>query len=175
MASITKKLEDIRIVEKGWGFEEWIINQKDIPYCFKLMAVYKDGFSSFHKHLIKEETFVIKKGKIKLITENNELILKQGDRCHIEPNTFHKFEGLEDSIVYEISTHHEDGDVVRKTISGIRDYCEVCRKQEDFILIGMIDSENKQYWCENCKTTKTLISKKRYEEFGKFINKKNKN
>ena len=36
----------------------------------------------------------------------------------IEPNTKHRFTGLEDSEIIEFSTHHEDSDSYRDELSG---------------------------------------------------------
>jgi mannose-6-phosphate isomerase-like protein (cupin superfamily) len=50
----------LKVVEKLWGREEWIVNNE--LYCAKRLIV-DPGFScSLHSHNIKDETFVIQDG-----------------------------------------------------------------------------------------------------------------
>jgi quercetin dioxygenase-like cupin family protein len=46
------------------------------------------------------------------------MIMHPGDAFLIEPNTKHRFTGLEDSEIIEFSTHHEDSDSYRDEVSG---------------------------------------------------------
>jgi D-lyxose ketol-isomerase len=36
-----------------------------------------------------------------------------GDRFDVKPGMTHRFTGLEDSVIVEFSTHHDEADVVR--------------------------------------------------------------
>jgi quercetin dioxygenase-like cupin family protein len=46
--------------------------------------------------------------------DGDEKIIKQGDAVRINPGVKHRFSGLEDSTIIEISTHHEDSDSYRE-------------------------------------------------------------
>lgn len=54
----------IEFVSKGWGFEKIICNTQQ--YCGKLLFFAKGRRCSFHYHKIKDETFYIQSGKIKV-------------------------------------------------------------------------------------------------------------
>lgn len=105
-----------KIVKKIWGEEHWIVN---IPkYCGKFLIVNKDSYSSYHYHPIKEETFHLVEGYLKIIIEGELKDIKPGDTIHLKPGTKHSFYGVEKSKILEISTTHSDDDVVRLRKSG---------------------------------------------------------
>ena len=104
-------------VEKSWGYEDWIWNAR---YCGKKLFVKKGKECSFHYHKIKDEVMYLERGKVLLtygwdedVNTAAQLILTPDMAFHIPPGMWHKFEGLEDSIMFEFSTHHSDKDVVR--------------------------------------------------------------
>ena len=110
--------ESRHTVSKSWGFEDWIVNNES--YCGKRLYVIKDKKCSFHYHPIKEETFYLQSGKILLeygetddITEASTIILEPGDSFHLVPFTRHRFNAMQDSLIFEFSTKHDDNDVVR--------------------------------------------------------------
>jgi mannose-6-phosphate isomerase-like protein (cupin superfamily) len=118
-------------IEKVWGFEEVWVNEPE--YCFKILAL-KPGFtSSLHYHLKKKETFLVLKGYCYLEVWRGDQIethkLVSEDKITILPGQPHRFFLKEEigvgfgelvtqpCIIYEISTHHDDSDVVRKSES----------------------------------------------------------
>ncbi len=106
----------IKVVEKAWGSEQWIANNK--KYCGKILNL-KQGFKcSRHLHKEKDETFYLLEGKVALELGNKTILLKPGDSAHVQQNTLHSFAGLEDSRIIEFSTTHLDADSYRKTKSG---------------------------------------------------------
>ena len=104
-----------KIVEKVWGSEEWIINTE--KYCGKILRLDMRYRCSMHHHKIKDETFYVLSGRIMLEIEDNDILLNQGDSQRILPMNKHRFSGVEDSVIIEFSTHHEDGDSYRETKS----------------------------------------------------------
>lgn len=98
-------------VEKVWGKEIWIVNR---DYCGKKLILNKGFRCSMHHHKNKDETFYILKGKVLLELGENKQIMLPGDSILVEPNTKHRFTGLEDSEIMEFSTHHEDSDSYRE-------------------------------------------------------------
>ena len=80
---------DMKHVEKGWGWERWIVNCEE--YCGKLLFFEKDKKCSWHYHKIKDEVFYVQSGKI-----------YRGLR--------HQMLALKDSELFEFSTQHFDSD-----------------------------------------------------------------
>ena len=105
----------MRKVEKGWGYELWIHNDKD--YCGKLLFFKKGKKCSLHHHKIKSETFYLQSGKLKCTfydldkpDDKNQLIMNPGDMKEIPIGLVHRMEALEDSVLFEFSTQHFDSD-----------------------------------------------------------------
>ena len=67
--------------------------------------------------------FFVESGKIKIQEWKNdynlldETILSAGEICSVQPKNYHKFIGLEDSIVYEIYyVELNSGDIIREDV-----------------------------------------------------------
>jgi len=103
-------------VEKVWGKEEWLVNTD--KYCFKKLHLNKGYRCSMHHHKIKDETFIIHSGHVKMEVGEKVFFLSKGDQVHIAPNTEHRFTGMENSLIYEVSTTHIDSDSYRTEESG---------------------------------------------------------
>ena len=67
---------------------------------------------------MKDETFHLEKGLVWLELDGEGRLLNPGDTVHIPPRTPHRFSGLEESVILEVSTHHEDDDCIRDEPSG---------------------------------------------------------
>lgn len=121
-------IEPPKFVPKGWGWESWLANTDD--YCGKILYVHRNKKCSFHYHKVKDETFYLLDGKICLLYAEPEsaglpnttvdnpghalpVILEPGDCFHVPVLMRHRFIGLKDSHIIEISTHHEDSDSYR--------------------------------------------------------------
>lgn len=102
---------------KGWGHELWLA---DTPqYCGKLLCFNQGAKFSAHFHDLKNETFYVLKGKVKLtwfdlgnadeITE----VLTEGEVIDIPRLCVHQVEALEESVIIEVSTQHLDSDSYR--------------------------------------------------------------
>ncbi len=108
-----------KIVEKEWGEEQWIVNRE---YCGQRLLLRQGYRSSLHCHKIKDETFYLLAGtmKVEVGTDPENLAvseLTKGDILHLAPNTWHRFTGLTDVEFMEFSTHHDDEDSIRLTHS----------------------------------------------------------
>ena len=106
-------------VDKTWGYELWIHNDKD--YCGKLLVFNKcvDKFS-MHYHLKKKETWFVQRGGFIfnwIDVENGKLnskVLAIGDSVLIERGLPHQLEAMMDtSTIFEVSTEHFDSDSYR--------------------------------------------------------------
>jgi mannose-6-phosphate isomerase-like protein (cupin superfamily) len=115
LASHSSCMQRIKIVPKEWGEERWIVNR---AYCGKILLLKKGYRCSLHHHKVKDETFYISKGCVLLECDGKAVIMNPGDALLIQPNSKHRFTGLQDSEIFEFSTHHEDSDSYRDELSG---------------------------------------------------------
>lgn len=115
-------------VSKGWGWEEWIHNNE--RYCGKKMFCKQGKMCSWHYHKIKEETFLLISGMLRIDwSTDNELptagiqyyedvsrgwsYLVPSDVFHIPVGLRHRFQGIQDSLFIEFSSQHFDEDSIR--------------------------------------------------------------
>lgn len=130
------KDRDVFFDQKGWGYEQWMANSE--LYCGKLLVVFAGLRCSIHYHKLKDETFYIQNGLVRMrVWENDfdgwpkegEIILRDdfpnmlygeeflmgpGDRLVIPPNTPHQFIGVSaETTIIEISTQHFEEDSYR--------------------------------------------------------------
>lgn len=106
---------DIIRVEKGWGYEKWVVNGPE--YCGKVLYFDKGKKCSWHYHILKDETFYIEAGKVQLtygdtddIAAAQTIILNRGDKFHVYRGLRHQVLALENTRLYEFSTQHFDSD-----------------------------------------------------------------
>ena len=109
---IKMETQEVKHVEKVWGKEVWMANTN--KYCGKKLILEKGKRVSLHKHKNKDETFYIDEGKVLMEVGSEKEILEKGDCVRIAPETLHRFSGLTDAVIIEISTHHEDDDSYRE-------------------------------------------------------------
>lgn len=102
-------------VKKVWGSEEWIVNR---DYCGKLLWLNRGYQCSLHYHKIKHETFYLLDGLVWMTVNGTSFLLQPGESVEIEPCTQHRFAGRQNSLILEVSTHHDDDDVYRLEESG---------------------------------------------------------
>jgi quercetin dioxygenase-like cupin family protein len=102
-------------VEKGWGWERWIVNCEE--YCGKLLFFEKDKKCSWHYHKIKDEVFYLQSGLIVVkfsedddISTAQKIVLKPGQNFHVYRGLRHQMLALKDSELFEFSTQHFDSD-----------------------------------------------------------------
>ena len=108
----------MKFVPKGWGHELWIANSPE--YCGKLLYMYAGKKLSWHYHILKDETFYIQSGKVRLVygdtddmTQAKEIILEKGMNFHVYRGLRHRLYALEDAEIFEFSTEHFDSDSIR--------------------------------------------------------------
>ncbi len=115
--------------EKEWGHEEWIVNLEGAGYCSKKLVLNEGYQCSIHYHKEKDEVFYINKGYVLIIVDGKEYLMKPGARIRIEPGTRHRFIGLTNAEIFEISTYHKEEDSYREEPSGKVDL----RKFEEYL------------------------------------------
>lgn len=115
-----------KFIPKGWGYELWIANTPE--YCGKLLFFMKGKKLSWHYHNIKDETFFLSSGLLLVyydwsdcltlageldLEQVRSVVLEPGDVWHVPPGMRHRMIGLQESCLYEFSTHHEEEDSIR--------------------------------------------------------------
>jgi len=108
----------IKHVDKGWGYEKWIVNKPE--YCGKLLFFNKGKKCSWHFHKLKDEVFYLQSGKLLVkysdqsdIEKAEEVVLEAGENFHVYTGLRHQMIALEDSELFEFSTQHFDSDSYR--------------------------------------------------------------
>lgn len=108
----------MKVVPKGWGYELWIQNTTE--YCGKLLYMFASKKLSWHYHLLKDETFYIQSGKVKLyygdtddLSKAEVTILEKGMGFRVYRGLRHRLHALTDSEIFEFSTQHLDEDSYR--------------------------------------------------------------
>jgi mannose-6-phosphate isomerase-like protein (cupin superfamily) len=108
----------MEIVKKLWGYEKIIVNN-DL-YCGKIIHIEKGRIGSFHYHKIKDETFYLLSGNVKIkysdtddFYNSKELVMYPGDSFRILPELRHQIIGIEESDIIEFSTEDMDEDSYR--------------------------------------------------------------
>lgn len=106
----------MQLVRKAWGTETVLVNNES--YCAKELRIYPGKRCSLHYHKIKKETFIVESGLVRLECGCADELLKPGEERTIEPKTPHRFSSTHGAVILEVSTHHDDSDVVRLEPSG---------------------------------------------------------
>jgi mannose-6-phosphate isomerase-like protein (cupin superfamily) len=117
-----QKISQIQVLKpethkKGWGEELWIVNND--KYCLKLLKFNLGSRFSLHMHLIKDESWFVLKGSLKLeyrdLTNGakKEMVLKEGNALRVPASNPHRLTALEDSVIVEVSTTHYEEDSYR--------------------------------------------------------------
>lgn len=112
MVDMLLSQNDILFVQRKWGsFLQFSENQ---PTTIKLLYVDKGKSISYQFHNYRSEQWYVIKGKV-LVTKGIESqILMTDQSITIDVKEKHKLEGLEDSIILEISRgHFSEDDIVR--------------------------------------------------------------
>ncbi len=107
----TSHIDTVEIVPKLWGHEKWLENNDQ--YCSKQLVLNKGYQCSLHYHKIKDEMFLVTKGYVRMEVGEEIMYMKPGSFVRIHPGTPHRFRGLEDSEILEISTTHMEEDSYR--------------------------------------------------------------
>lgn len=104
-------------IEKGWG-SELLIHNGD-GYCVKLLNFTQGSRGSMHFHRVKTETWYILSGKIVISFPDyetgkvSEMTIAKGEVVHLPACQAHQVLALEDTVIVEGSTPHDDADTYR--------------------------------------------------------------
>ena len=104
-----------RIVRKPWGHELiWALTDK---YVGKVLVIEAGKKLSLQRHLVKDESILVKSGRLRLHLEDDGGTVRQvelgpGDYRHVPTGRIHRFEAIDRCELIEVSTPELD-DVVR--------------------------------------------------------------
>lgn len=110
---------------KTWGWERWFANNP--LYCGKMIHVNYGKWSSrgrYHYHKIKDETFFVVKGILKLEYYDGDThdvsVMMEGESFHVGPGMKHRFTaGSPHGCKFiEVSTQHFEEDSYRTELIG---------------------------------------------------------
>jgi len=104
-----------KIIDKVWGHEEILISNE--LYAAKLMHLKRDYRCSIHRHRKKDETFYIMSGVVELEFNGKPRTMETGDSIRIKPCDYHRFTGITDSVILEVSTADDPNDSYRHSQS----------------------------------------------------------
>lgn len=109
---------DMKYVPKRWGYEVWIYNGEQ--YCGKKLFIRQGHWLSYHHHNVKDEVLFVESGRIWFTHDESGIPvsyeLPVGHAFHVKPGTKHQMQAIEDTVLFEFSTHHEDEDSIRTTL-----------------------------------------------------------
>lgn len=95
-----------------WGREIWLTNTE--LYCLKRLVINPGWQCSLHRHLVKDETFILDDGAVFLAVGAESLVIsRRGATVRIPAGVFHRFGTVAGASLLEVSTHHDDADVER--------------------------------------------------------------
>jgi len=100
---------------KVWGAEQWLV-QTELYTC-KILWLEPDFQCSLHRHLVKDETFRVLSGEVKLEVGDETRLLRARDSVRVPPGVWHRFSNHRYGVVaqiLEVSTHHDEADVERR-------------------------------------------------------------
>lgn len=83
--------------------EFWIANEEEAGYCGKFLFVEDGQTCPYHQHAKKHETFFVLKGQVRMVVDDEERILKEGDNLVMPPGQRHSFTGVGPALLLEVS------------------------------------------------------------------------
>lgn len=98
-------------VSKAWGEEYWVVNND--KYCMKLLHLHPGYQCSLHYHKVKDETFIVIAGNVRLEKNDFTHHMSDSQKLRIAPGDVHRFSSYTGALIIEVSTHHDDADSYR--------------------------------------------------------------
>ena len=83
--------------------EYWVANELEEGYCGKFLFVFDGQTCPFHHHDMKHETFFVMKGSVRMVLDDGEQVLSEGDLLGMPPGVGHAFTGLGPALLLECS------------------------------------------------------------------------
>lgn len=99
-----------QIVDKPWGREVWYAHTD--RYAGKILEVEEGHVLSLQYHEVKHETLYLQQGRMRFTLGEETFEWGPGEVVEVPPETVHRMEALEFSVILEVSTPELE-DVVR--------------------------------------------------------------
>lgn len=106
-------------VEKDWGHEDWLWNGR---YCGKKLLIHKNKSTEWVYHRVKDKVLYVESGHVELTygwdsdpSSAATLSMTADMAFHVPPGMYHSAKGLAESKLLELSTHHNEKDVLTAT------------------------------------------------------------
>ena len=93
-----------------------IINCINRSYCKKLLVMLPGQRHPLHHHPLKEETFQLLYGDLRLTLDGQERNLQPGCTCLVLPGVWHEFSSQGGAVIEEVSSTHYDNDSIYKDV-----------------------------------------------------------
>jgi len=111
-----------QVLPRVWG-EEVIVAETD-HYLGKVLYYQAGKAGGLQYHVEKDETFFLFAGRAYVDYDNGDGVLirvemSPGESFHIPPGAVHRFEAIEDCVVFEASTPHYDDRVRAEEAYGV--------------------------------------------------------
>jgi mannose-6-phosphate isomerase-like protein (cupin superfamily) len=91
-----------KIISKPWGFEEILYENSDLV-VLKLF-IKKGEETSLHKHLDRDEYFIVLRGKGHLLCGGRKVSLRKGKMIRVKREAEHRWVANEDLVMIEVTT-----------------------------------------------------------------------
>jgi mannose-6-phosphate isomerase-like protein (cupin superfamily) len=91
-----------RFAEIG-EIEFWVANEEAAGYCGKFLYVADKQTCPYHQHHHKHETFFVLKGRVRMVIDDVERVLSEGDTLVMAPGIRHSFTGIGPALLLEVS------------------------------------------------------------------------
>lgn len=83
--------------------EFWVANEVEAGYCGKFLFVADGQTCPYHRHNQKHETFFVLKGQVRMVVDDVEKRLTEGDTLVMPPGQRHSFTGVGPALLLEVS------------------------------------------------------------------------
>lgn len=83
--------------------EFWVANEEEAGYCGKFLFVNDGQTCPYHRHSLKHETFFVLKGAVRMVVDDAERTLHEGNILVMPPGQLHSFTGVGPALLLEIS------------------------------------------------------------------------
>jgi quercetin dioxygenase-like cupin family protein len=83
--------------------EFWVANEEEAGYCGKFLFVNDGQTCPCHRHSLKHETFFVLKGAVRMVVNDAERLLHEGDILVMPPGERHSFTGVGPALLLEVS------------------------------------------------------------------------
>jgi|GEM_PF-241994 len=71
--------------------EYWIVNDRQNDYCGKFLFLFANQRCPRHHHKVKDETFFIVRGRVRMTAGRRQFMMKPGDIFKMRPGVDHTF------------------------------------------------------------------------------------